>query len=133
MKLIKKKMIYMACVAAAGIGMLAVGLLRADSQISGVGIGMLVVSALKLIQYLRMMKDPEKVRQLEVVQKEERLIFLANKSAAITLYALILIAYAAMLVLLFMGHSLPATCIAYGVCGTLIIYCVVRWILSKKY
>ncbi len=133
MKLIKKKMLYMAVIALAGAGMLAMGIVQGNAQMSGVGSGMLAVAILKLFQYFRIMKDPEKVRQLEVVQNEERLVFLANKSAAVTLYVLIIIAYIAMLALMFMGNTALSSGIAYCICAALVIYLIVHAILNRKY
>lgn len=133
MKLIKKRMQYMLIVMLAGAGMLAAGLIKQNTQMSGMGAGMLTVALLKLAQYFRIMRNPERVKELEIVQNEERLVFLANKSAALTLYALIAAAYIAMLALMLMGRSMAASIIAYVVCGALVIYLIAHAILNKRY
>lgn len=133
MKLIKKKMLYMAVLALLGAGFVAMGLYQGKSMLSGIGSGLLAVSLLKIIQYMRISKNPERLRELEIVQNEERLIFLSNRACALSYYAIIIIEYIVMIVCMLTGYELIASICAYAVCGELILYLIIRAILNKKY
>lgn len=134
MKTIKKKIIYMAVVALVGASFLYMSMRRGgDSSLSGMGAGMLAVALLKIVQYIRIMRNPEKMRQLEIAQTEERLVFLANKAAAYTFYGIMIAEYLVMLVCMFIGMEPLSTTLAFIVCGELLLYLAIHIILNKKY
>ncbi len=133
MKILKRKMLYMGVVFVIGLSFIAAGMLREQSMLSGIGSGMAAVSFIKLLQFLRISKNPEKVRELEIVQKEERLIYLSNRACALSYYAIILIEYLVMLVCVFLGRETIAMVCAYAVCAELILYIIIRAILNRKY
>ena len=133
MKTIKRKMCYMAVLAFVGLSFMIMGLFRDGSLLGGTGAGMAAVSILKLVQYWRIRSDPEKIRQLEITQSEERLVFIAEKARSYTFFGIMVAEYIAMIVFMLLGRDSLAATIAYIVCGELLLYLIIYKVLSKKY
>ena len=74
MKIIKKKIIYCSAILAAGIILFicSVYMKNSDSMLTGMGVGLSVVALLKLIQFIRLSRKPEKLEKYELMQNEER-------------------------------------------------------------
>lgn len=134
MKTIKKKITYMTIIALVGASFIVAAVLSdKNASLMGVGVGMAAVALLKIVQYLRIMRDPEKIRKIEIAQTEERLVFLANKAAAMTFYGIMIAEYIAMLVCMFIGRESLATTLSFIVCAELLLYLVIHIVLNKKY
>jgi len=134
MKILKRKMLYSGVIALAGAVMLAVSLLTGgDSYFGGMGGALLAVGLAKVLQYLQLGKDPQKVRELEIAQHEERLVFLAAKSCQAVFYLSILAEYAAMMVLAVLHNTDTAALLGFVVCAQLLAYLGFRAYYNRRY
>lgn len=97
------------------------------------GVAMLFVIAVRIVRDGRIIKDEEKLRQLEIDQKDERNIYLAQKSYSWAFWISIWVEYAALLVCIFMDLTVYFKIFAYIVCIQLIIYVILRTVFNKRY
>lgn len=134
MKLLKQKMYYVLFVLLVGIGFIIINFLTYhDDTLMGLGLGFLVIGLCKLVQYYRISKDPEKIKQLELIQGEERLVYISHKSMAATFYLSIIFEYIAMAVFLALGKSDVITIICFITALQCCCYVACHVYFSKKY
>ena len=101
---IKKKFITGWIVIAALAGaMLITGLFKKETMFFDMGIAMLFVGIARVIRDTRLLKNKEKVKEFEIMQKDERNMYIAQKSYAWTFWIAILGEYTAFLVCAFMN------------------------------
>lgn len=82
---IKKKMIGFVCLLVIGVVFLAVGIIRSDDSILvAIGVAYIVCAAIRFVQYYRLTKNEEKRNEYEMLQTEERTVFLAEKARSVT-------------------------------------------------
>ena len=104
-----------------------------DEFWSGMGGGLIVVSALRLIQIYRLRKNPAYQEQWDIEVNDERNRFLRAKAWSWAGYLFILISAFATIVLRVMGQVLLSTAASWAVCLMLVLYWGAYMILRKKY
>ena len=104
-----------------------------DSFWSGMGIGFVVVSVLRLVQITRYKNNDEYAKKITVENNDERNHFLATKARATTFYYSILLEAFAIIIFYIMDIPEVAQVITMVLCGQLIIYWVSYAFLKSKY
>lgn len=104
-----------------------------NSMAFGLGSALLVIGLIKVIQLYKVIKDKEKLAQYEMIQNEERLKFIANKSSSITWYITLFVQYIAMIVLTIMKQYNYASLISYITSIQVLIYLCAYYIFNKRY
>lgn len=120
-------------IAALSAAMILIGIWKRETMFFDYGIAMLFVGIVRVIRDLLIMRDKKRIKELEVLQKDERNIYLTQKSHAWTFWISVIGEYAAFLVCSFMNMITYAKIFAYIVCIQLIIYVILRYVFNKKY
>ncbi len=100
---------------------------------SGMGLGFVVVSGLRLVQIVRYKNNDAYAKKITVKNNDERNQFLANEARSTTFYYSILLEAVAIIVLYIMQKAEVAQVITMVLCGQLIIYWVSYTFLKSKY
>jgi len=134
MKLIKKKIIYSTFLIGAGIIMLVAGyLMGPDSIMVGMGSGLVVISVLKIIQFIRLSKNEEKMKRYTLLQNEERMILISIKSGNMMFFVTLIIEYIALLVLVILKQEMIATIICELMALQTFGYLISYYLYNKKF
>lgn len=104
-----------------------------DSFWSGMGMGIFIVSAIRLVQTVRYKNDDEYAKKLTVQYSDERNLYLSNKARSQTFYYSSLIEAVAIAVFIKMEMTLIAQVLGMVLCGQLIVYFVIYFYLKFKY
>lgn len=100
----------------------------------GMGTSLTFVGLFRLIKYHRLSADPDKASDYEAANKDERVIYIANKARAlvflISIYAQLAIGLIAQFVF---DQRLLSTVLCYFVCFQCLLFVVVYRYYSKKY
>ncbi len=80
-----------------------------SSLYGGMGGGLFGCGIVKLWQKRRLLRDPERLHQLEVMEQDERNIYIAQKSWAYSSYLLFTVLYIGMLVAPFFNETIALT------------------------
>ena len=118
------------------LGAVLIGLACAeivDEFWSGMGAGLLVVGAVRLLQMYRFRKNEEYREKVEVEISDERNRFLRNKAWAWAGYLFILIAAVSVIVLQIAGQREYSQAASYAICLMMLLYWVSFLVLRKKY
>lgn len=99
----------------------------------GMGIGIVVVSAIRLVQIVRFKNNAEYAKKLTVNNNDERNHFLATKARSAAFYYSILIEAVAIIIIYIIDIPEVAEVIGMVICGQLIIYYVYYFFLKSKY
>lgn len=104
-----------------------------DSAYIGGFSGGLVVLIISLVRIIKMMKNPEYKKQVEIDSKDERTVMINNKTSSLTSFIFIMICAIAGMVSLFIGkHDYLYIFGSIIILHTLIYY-IARFFISKKY
>ncbi|MER1986222.1 MAG: hypothetical protein ABS948_10060 [Solibacillus sp.] len=104
-----------------------------DSFWGGMGIGFIVISAIRLGQIGRYKRDPEYAKQVRIKNNDERNQYIATKARAHTFYYSIILAGIGVMVLYMLNMPDIAQVVSMVLCGQLIIYWLVYFFLNSKY
>ena len=104
-----------------------------DSFWSGMGSGLLVVGALRLLRMYRFRNNESYRERVEVETTDERNRFIRNKAWSWAGYLFILIAAVSVIVLQIAGLREYSQAASYAVCLMLILYWGSFLVLRKKY
>lgn len=104
-----------------------------DSFWSGMGVGFVVVSGLRLVQIARYKNNDAYAKKITVENNDERNQFLATKARSTTFYYSILLEGLAIVIFYILKNSDVAQVISMVLCGQLIIYWVSYAFLKSKY
>ena len=126
-------MIYMGILLFIGLIILVLGFRSGESSMTGFAVGLIAISILKMLQYLRIMKNPAMLHKFEINENEERLIFIVTHSAHAALCATELLGAISIIILIALGKETEATIVTMAICGMLLIYLGFYWYYSKKY
>ena len=99
----------------------------------GMGIGFVIISAIRLGQIGRYKKDPQYAKQWDVKNNDERNQYIATKARAHTFYYSIIVAGILVIVLYMLELSDIAQVVSMMLCGQLIIYWITYFFLKSKY
>ena len=134
MKKIKQQAIYLGAMLLVGITMVVIAYTSdLNSMMAGMGTALVTVCAINLIRLRNIAKDPQRVRQMEIAQHEERSLFISNLAAKAAMVTTIGLEYAVMLVMVFLRKDEMASALGFLVCGQLLIYIFFSKYYSKKY
>ena len=134
MKKIKQQALYLSVLWVMGAIMLLCAAFTDSSQMMvGMGVALVVVCTINLIKLWKTSKNPEALRQMEILQDEERLMFIASKAAKATLSLVIGLQYTALLAAVFLRRDEIASALGFLVCGQLLIYVFFSRYYSRKY
>lgn len=134
MKLIKKKIIYCVTLMIAGIILVFASRLRGnDSMMMGMGVGLAAVSLLKAVQFFRLSRRPEKMKEYELMQNEERLIFIVTRSGYATFLITTIVEYLIIVAMMIVGQETVAFILCCAVALQVLCYLVMYFIYNKKY
>lgn len=119
------------------IGAVFIGLsftrLGANEVISTFGAVFAVMGVARVVQYLRITKDEESIRQREIAETDERNVMIWTKARSLTFTVYSVAAGLAVIVLYLLNMVFVAQIVAYTVCAFLIVYWICYFIISRKY
>ncbi|WP_462406562.1 hypothetical protein [Gracilibacillus sp. Marseille-QA3620] len=104
-----------------------------DNFWSGMGIGFVIVSVLRLVQIARYKNNDEYSKKITIKNNDERNQFLATKARSTTFYYSILLEAAAIIIFYIMDIPEIAQVISLVLCGQLFIYWISYFLLKSKY
>lgn len=97
------------------------------------GAAFAVCGAVRMVRYIRLLKTPDVLKQMEIAENDEMNITLAQKarSAAFLIYFVLAGLLAAGFYI--MGNSAAGEAIAYVICAMTLIYWICYRIIRRKY
>lgn len=135
MKTIRRKMIWSVIIGIAGMALLAVNLLQNNesSTMTYFASGIVGVSIIRFFQIYRISKTPKLLKKYEIMQKEERLISIAEKSGRFTFLLIIFMEFSSIFALIIFNLQEVATIVSYVLGIQVFIYLCIYYYLSKKF
>lgn len=98
------------------------------------GIGLVVSSVLRLLQYLRITQNDSTIKQQEITESDERNLMLVEKARSWAFAFYIWLTGTALIVLAILGiQETLVLMISYSICLLTIIYWICYHILKRKY
>lgn len=97
------------------------------------GAALAVAGIVKLIQYIRIIKNEKVMEKYETSAKDERNIMLSMKAKSTAYTIFILLAAVAIIVLSIFNMHYVVNTIAYTVCGLVLIYLICYYIFRRIY
>ncbi len=129
-----KRMVCYGITLVAGIALVAASSFETiDNFWSGFGGGIAGVSLARLVLGMRYRKDEEYSRQVDIYYKDERTLFLSAKAKSWAFYLSVLGLCIAGIVLRIIDFASYSQACFFTVCGMMLIYCAVYWILKRRY
>ena len=101
--------------------------------ISVFGAALAVSGIARIIQYTRLMKNPELMESRAIAEKDERNVMLWEKARSLTFAVYIAAAAVAMIVCFMLNFEFAGRVIAYTICGLVLIYWICYAIIKRKY
>lgn len=103
-----------------------------DNFWSGMGVGFVVISIMRLIQLYRYKNDDSYAEKIDIQNCDERNRFLAEKARSMAFYYFILIAAILTIVLRFMNNNQASSIFAYTIGLLVLIYWLsYQWLIRK--
>lgn len=132
---IRKKEYYYILLAIAGAAMFIISLLKgtSDSCWPGMGLGFVIISALRLVQIHRYRTDEGYAKKTDIENSDERNRFLAEKARSMTFSYSILLEAVAVIILRIMGRNEASTITGLLMCAQLSVYWAGYFYLKRKY
>ncbi len=87
----------------------------------------------RIIQYVRILSNEDKMKQREIAEKDERNVMIWTRARSLTFGIYIMLAGIATVVLYITEQYFAGQIIAYTVCGLCAIYWICYMIMSRKY
>lgn len=97
------------------------------------GIALVVCGTVHLIRNIRIIKNPERLREIEIAEKDERNIMLWEKARSLTFTVYILAAGIAVITLFLLNMAFAGQILSYTICGFLLTYVICYAIIKRKY
>ena len=121
-----------------GLVMFAIGFLLGDAHMgdfySGLGCGLFVCGAVRLLRVYRLTRDPDKAADYDASLKDERTAYVANKARALALYICIYVQFAAALAaILIFKQTLVGQVLCALTCVQSLVYTGCFWYYNRKY
>lgn len=135
MNLIKKRMIWFSITAVVGLLLLTLGTFyrNENTVMTSMGFGLAAVSIIRLVQYLKIQKDPKLKKQFELKETEERMVFIANKSRSLMFALSVYLEFLFALIAMFINRNDVATVTCAFISLQLVVYCGVYFYYNRKY
>ena len=123
---------------AIGLVMFVVGFLLGDEHMgdfySGLGCGLFVCGAVRLLRVYRLSRDPEKAADYDAMLKDERTVYVANKARSMTFFICVYAQLAAgLLALLVFRQPLIGQTLCLVTCAQCMIFSGTYWYYTWKY
>ena len=117
-----------------GVGIIfTVSSIFADSEMASTfGAVFLVMGIARVVQYKRLLNDPEEMRRREIVEKDERNVMLWTKARSLAFVIYIIALGIAVIVLQLMEMSQAANIVSWCLMGFVVIYWICYFIIVKK-
>ena len=117
-----------------GVGIIfTVSSIFADSEMASTfGAVFLVMGIARVVQYKRLLNDPEEMRRREIVEKDERNVMLWTKARSLAFVIYIIALGIAVIVLQLMEMSQAANIVSLCMMGFIVIYWICYFIIVKK-
>jgi uncharacterized membrane protein len=121
-----------------GLVVFAIGFLLGDAHMgdfySGLGCGLFVCGAVRLLRVYRLSRDPEKAADYDAMLKDERTMYVANKARSMTFFICVYAQLAAgLLALLVFKQPIIGQVLCLVTCAQSLIFCGTYWYYNKKY
>ena len=117
-----------------GLVLIACGIFEiVDSFWSGMGGALIGVGVIRLIQFIKIQKNPEYREKVEIESRDERNKFISLRAWAWSGYAFVMINAIGTIAFKIAGNDVLSQYCAYAVCVIIILYWVSYLILRKKY
>ena len=132
---LNKKMIYYSLLVIMGLSIVLLNIFfgNKDSFLNGIGTGITSIGVIKLFNILKYKNDEIYAKKINIQNKDERNIFLDNKAKTIAFNCYIIICGILVIVLKFLGFDYESLIFAYTICGILILYFGIYFLIRKKY
>ena len=117
-----------------GIAVVVLGCLEyVDSYWSGLGGALAGVAAIRLVMAVRYARDPTYARKVEVNNSDERVAFVAGRSADMT-FRLSILGLALLAIVLWpLGYTSTSRILGLVMCAETMLYWVTYMIMMRKY
>lgn len=117
-----------------GVGIIfTVSSIFADSEMASTfGAVFLVMGIARVVQYKRLLNDPEEMRRREIVEHDERNVMLWTKARSLAFVIYIIALGIAVIVLQLMEMSHAANIVSLCMMGFIVIYWICYFIIVKK-
>ena len=105
----------------------------ADSEMASTfGAVFLVMGIARVVQYKRLLNDPEEMRRREIIETDERNVMLWTKARSLAFVVYIIALGIAVIVLQLMEMSQAANIVSLCMMGFIVIYWICYFIIIKK-
>ncbi len=105
----------------------------ADSEMASTfGAVFLVMGIARVVQYKRLLNDPEEMRRREIVETDERNVMLWTKARSLAFVIYIIALGIAVIVLQLMEMTQAANIVSWCLMGFVVIYWICYFIIVKK-
>lgn len=135
MKILKKKIILYVIIALVGIALFVVNIISLGNNrnIKWLTLSLIAISIRRLIQFIKISKNPQLLKEFEIQQKEERFTLIYEKSGNLTCLVTMLAEYIAIFILALMNQEMMVNIVAAIVVIQGLIYILTYHYLCKKY
>ena len=97
------------------------------------GIALVVCGAVHLIRNIRIIRNPERMQEIAIAEKDERNIMLYEKARSLAFAVYIMAAGIAAIVMFLLEMEFAGQILAYNVCGFILIYMISYAVIKRKY
>lgn len=104
-----------------------------NEMISTFGGMFAVVGIVRVVQYMRLIKDESAIHAREIAETDERNIMIMTKARSLTFSIYIMLSGAAIIVLYLLNKVFAAQIIALVICVFTLIYYICYHIIKRKY
>ena len=123
---------------AVGLVVFIIGFLLGDQHMgdfyNGLGCGIFICGAVRLLRVYRLSRDPEKAADYDALLKDERTMYVANKARSTTFFICIYAELAAgLLALLVFNQPVIGQALCLVTCAQCLIFSGTYWYYNKKY
>ncbi len=103
-----------------------------NDEVFSIGIVILVIIVVRLPMNIRLLCNEEKLKAFQIASKDERNVYISNKSYAMAFWISVLAEWVAFMVMMFLNIK-EHTFLAYIICIQLLLYVIIRMIYNRKY
>lgn len=117
----------------AGALLVGIGLIKNVDAFLPIGIAMIVCTALMLVKQWKVLINPNKMKELENIYNDERVIFIARKSYSFAFWVSVYAEFIGMSVLTYLGSENIPIVLSMIICFQVLTYVVANVFYNKKY
>lgn len=116
-----------------GLALIVLGNIWKNDMTISFGAVYLVIAVARLVQYRKITKNADTLREREIAEKDERNVLLWTKARSLAFSVYILLASTASVILYALGIETEARVLAYSLFAFVFIYWICYFIISRKY